>query len=102
MRAAIWPAKDPAEVVWASFDFAPGLDPGESVQSVTLSVSVAHGSDATPQSILDGVMQIANGAALQRLKSGVSGTAYRLRALATTSTGRVLLLSAILPVIEIN
>lgn len=102
MKTELWPEKDPAEKVWATFAYAPALEASETIQSAALTVSLKQGSDATPAAILDGAaVLLAGGRVMQRIQGGVNGASYLVRCAATTSTGRVLLLAGVVPVVEI-
>lgn len=94
-----WPKKDPAEKVWATFDYSEALEGGETIQSAAIAVTLVQGSDATPQAILDGaVVLFAGGRVMQRIQGGAAGAAYRVRCSATTSAGRILVVSGVVPV----
>lgn len=94
-----WPKKDPAEKVWATFDYGAALEGGETIQSAVISVTLVQGSDADPQAVLDGpAMLLAGGRVMQRIQGGVAGAAYRVRCAATTSTGRILVVAGVVPV----
>lgn len=93
-----WPAKDAAEEIVCTFDFAPELDV-EGISEAVCAVDVESGDDPAPASILEGSPTISGGSVLQRVIAGVDGTSYTLRCRATLSpTGRVLVLAAVLPV----
>ena len=97
MGRVTWPAKDPAERFRVRFRFGNRLADGETI-TVAMSITVASGADATPSAVLDGAVSVSGGDAWQWVKDGVDGTAYAIRALATTSTGQKLVAVAILPV----
>jgi len=99
MRTA-FPAKDPAEVLVITFDFASEVDPGENIAAAPpVSVWRLRASDPTPGAVLSGSPSVAGGAVLHAVHGGVDGAAYLLRCEATLSpTGRVLVLAATLPV----
>lgn len=99
MKTVLWPAKDPAEKVWATFDYGAALEPGEVIQSAAIGVSLKQGTDAAPAAILaSAAVLLAGGRVTQRIQGGVDGAAYLVRCAATTSTERVLLLAGVLPV----
>ena len=94
-----WPAKDPAEVLVAAFDYSDDLDAGETIASALLSASVQLGLDADPAALLSGLPTISAGVVLQPFHGGVDGVIYTLRCVATLDpSGRVLALAANLPV----
>jgi len=99
MKTERWPEKTPLEKVWASFDFRAGLDVGETISSVAVSVTLKGGVDASPDAILS-TQTVIGGRVMQRIQGGVDGAAYLVRCLATTSTTRVLQLAGIVPVRE--
>jgi len=102
VRIVPWPQKDPIEKVWATFAYGPGLEPGETILSAAMTVTLKQGTDASPAAILDGaVVILAGGRVLQRVRGGIAGAGYLIRCAATTSTGRVLLLAGVVPVEEI-
>lgn len=95
----LWPAKDPAEKLVATFDYSEDLDAGETIASATLTCTLLSGTDADPAAMLYGTPTIAGGTVLQPITGGVDGAAYTLRCQATLDpTGRVLVLAATLPV----
>ncbi len=95
----IWPAKDPAERLVATFDYHEEIDDGETIASATLTCTLLSGTDVNPDAVLYGTPTIAGGAVLQFFSGGVDGAVYILRCQATLSpTGRVLVLAATLPV----
>lgn len=99
MTTATWPAKDPAESLVCGFDFTAELDPGETISSVLVSVSLLAGVDPDPAAMLFDLPTIAAGVVLQPFRAGVHGAVYKLRCVATLDpTGRVLVLAANLPV----
>ena len=95
----LWPAKDPAEKLVATFDYSEDLDVGETIASATLTCTLLSGTDADPAAVLYGSATIDAGTVLQPITGGVDGAVYTLRCQATlTPTGRVLVLAASLPV----
>jgi hypothetical protein len=99
MSRAHWPAKDPAEVLVATFDYASEINSGETIASAVVTCSVLAGTDPTPAAVLAGSASIAGGTVLQPFQGGVDGVSYTLRCAATLSpSGRVLVLAATLPV----
>lgn len=91
-------SKSPDEVVSISFDFTRQLEDGETIQSVLISLAVAHGSDPAAGSMLTSTEDISGGIVSRLVRHGVDDTDYLLACLATTSLGQVLKLSGILPV----
>lgn len=74
------PDKDPEESVVVEFDFSNELT---GIDSVVLAVSSVGGiADPTPATLLQGTPQITGATVLQRIRGGVSGARYKLRAVA--------------------
>lgn len=66
-----WPAKDPAEKVWLTFDFVAALEVGETITSTQISVELTQGIDVTPANIFDGASQILTGnKVMQKIMGG--------------------------------
>lgn len=94
-----WPAKDPAESLVCDFDFTAELEPSETISSCLVSVSLLSGVDPDPAAMLYTAPTIVTGVVLQPFRAGVHNAFYKLRCEATLSpTGRVLVLTATLPV----
>lgn len=99
MSLILWPEKDPLEKVWLTYNFNEALDPGETITATQILVSVKAGIDANPGDILDGaVVVVANARVMQRVRNGLDSTAYLIKCKATLTSGRILLLAAVLPV----
>jgi len=94
----IWPEKDPGESLIATFDFSPELEVGESIPSATCTVSAVIGTDDDAADMLYTDLSIYGGNVFQRFRGGLEGVTYNLRCAAMTSAGRILVLSAQLPV----
>ncbi len=95
----LWPAKDPAEQLVATFDYSLDLDAGETIATAAITCTLHAGTDSNPSAVLYGSPTIAGGMVLQPFTGGVDGAVYTLRCQATlTPTGRVLVLAATLPV----
>lgn len=94
MNLKPWPPKDPREKVWATFKFIAALEVGETIVSAQIQVEVTHGSDETPANVLDGENQIiATNTVMQKLMGGNDKAVYLITCIATTSSGRVLVLA---------
>jgi hypothetical protein len=93
-----FPKKDPGEKFWIDFSYTAELNPGETIVSTTLAISVIAGTDATPTNVLSGNPVIQSGDILQLIQGGLSSTIYAFLCLATTSAGRILARAALLPV----
>lgn len=94
------PTKDPAEVKLVRFPFAAELEAGVTVASVAITAATLAGTDPAPEAILNGaaVVDAATQDVLQRVTGGLDACDYKLRALATDTTGLVHLVTATLPV----
>lgn len=98
MTLTTWPAKDQREKLVATFSFGPALDPGETIESHLTSCTSKDGADTHPSAVLDGAGEIVGSDVLQSFHGGISGASYCLDCTVNLSSGRVLVLSAILPV----
>lgn len=95
-----WPAKDPAEILVATFDFSEEIAVDETIDAATVTCTVLSGGDEDPVAVVDSALPVIDGTSvLQRLTAGVAGVSYRLRCtVELTPSGRVLVLAATLPV----
>lgn len=95
-----WPAKDPAEILVATFDFSEDFAVGETIAAATVTCTVLSGVDEAPVAVVDSALPAIDGGSVrQRLTGGVAGVSYRLRCtVELTPSGRVLVLAATLPV----
>jgi len=94
----VWPDKDPAEKFTITFTYAKELDVSETIVLATIAVVLRDGTDAASGGLLDGAYQVDGPQVLQKVKEGIAGCNYGLRADALTSAGRVLTRAGILPV----
>ncbi len=101
-KTAYWKSKTPGEKVWATFIYTDALATGETISNAVVSVSLKQGTDATPNTVLDGAAQPSADRVMQKLANGVDQCVYLVRCLATTSTGRVLELAGQLTVEAID
>lgn len=94
--------KDPAEIIFVTFDLVNILETGETISASTVTASVeaaAEGAtDNTPSAIISGGASFAAPLVVQRVIGGVNGVDYELRCVSDTSTGRKLVVTATLPV----
>lgn len=98
-----WPAKDPAEKVWLTFDFKAALEAGETITATQVTVELMQGTDATPANIFDGASQtLAGNKVMQKIMGGVDQAVYLIKCVATLSSGRVLALAGRLTVERIS
>lgn len=101
VKTVLWQPKVPAAKVWLTFGFSKGMPPGVTIQSVSMSVQLKQGVDASPSAVLDGAPQIlAGGRVMQRVQGGVIGASYRIRCAATLSNGAVIILAGVVPVVD--
>ncbi|MER2545909.1 MAG: hypothetical protein ABTS16_21150 [Candidatus Accumulibacter phosphatis] len=97
LRSA-WPAKDPEEALVAEFYYANEVQAGETITGMSVSCSVLSGVDPDPAAVLNGTPTISGSSVLQPFHAGLDGVNYRLRCVATFSSGRILVRAASLPV----
>lgn len=95
-----WPAKDPDEILVATFDFSEEIAVDETIDTATVTCTVLSGVDGDPVAVVDSALPVIDGASvLQRLTAGVAGASYHLRCTVDLiPTGRVLVLAATLPI----
>ncbi len=98
LRFIEWAAKHPAERFPLAWDFAAALDESEAIADAIVTVSVRNGVDATPGAMLYGALLIEAKTVFRWCTGGVSGVNYLWRCDATTTTGKILTLAAVLPV----
>jgi len=97
-----FPPKRPGEKRIASVDFAPELPDGVTVSSVEpWQISVHRGYDANPSDVLSGSPSQAGTEALHMLIGGVTGTMYRIVAVATLSDTQRIEIPVLLPVSDL-
>lgn len=92
--------KHVTEVDDIPFEFALAL--GETILSQTVTCTVFRGTDASPASLLNGLPSVAANLVVQRVQGGVADTVYLLLCRVTTSAGRVLVVAAYLPVVDLT
>lgn len=95
-------SKDPAEKVVLTFDFSDELAAGETLSGpITVSVSVAFGTDPMPGDIINGSAAYDGDqlTVMQPVHGGVNGCDYYIKAVAgTTNPNKTLARAGILPV----
>lgn len=93
-------AIDITEKVDVRFTFASEIKPGETIQSAVISCTLKSGEDPTPAAALVGAATISNTTydVLQRVQGRVGTVVYKLKCVATLSSGRVLTRACELPV----
>lgn len=97
LPALAWPAKDPEDVLDYTLDLSPSLLPGEGIATVNLQVEPEGLGVAQP---VLGLNLFADTLTTVRLlaSEGLDATTYELAFLVATTQGRVLHVSATLPV----
>lgn len=83
-----WSNKDPAEILPVGFELSAALSTGEALIAVACTVSVASGTDATPEAILLGDPAIVGTSVQQWIQAGVDGADYQLRFTVDTDGGK--------------
>lgn len=93
-------AIDVTEKVDVRFPFASEIETGETIQGVAITCTLKSGEDATPAATLVGAATISNTNydVLQRVQGRVGTVVYKLKCVATLSSGRVLTRACELPV----
>lgn len=84
--------KDPAEAYAVEFKFDRVLD---AITGATCTVTLLSGTDAAPQTLLNGDPQKSGTSVYQRIQSGVDGCVYKLRCEATDGTETYVLTASI-------
>ena len=91
--------KDPNEVIVLSFSYINILDVGETITACTFTSTDQMGAADASTSMISGLADIsASPIVKQEVIAGKDGHDYLIRSQATTSNGRVLVGSAVLPV----
>lgn len=96
LSGGTWPVKDPEEVITVTFEFTSLVEP-ISVVAVT-AIHIAGYPDALPADILTGPASVVGKLVMQRVRAGVDGAKYGLRASASDAVGNVGVVVAGLPV----
>ena len=81
------------------FDFTSRLGLAETISSAVTTATVYSGTDAAPETVINGAASISGAQVTQSLKAGVVGVTYLVRCVATTSLGQVLALGALLVIV---
>lgn len=90
-----WDNSDVGDKITRSIDFgSKRLASGETILSVTWTVTLLSGTDSTPASRISGTSTISSNNIVSQLfdftDSSLSGNLYRLNCAATTSTGQII------------
>lgn len=91
-----WPEKDQQEIITVTFEFTSLVEP-ISVVAVT-ATTIAGQPDASPGDILTGPASVVGKLVMQRVRAGVDGAKYSLRAVASDAVGNIAVVVAGLPV----
>lgn len=79
--------KDPSANDVYALDFAADLAAGETLSTATFTIAVVDGIDASVAAMLSGSASVVGTEARQRVRNGVAGVVYELKATVTTSAG---------------
>lgn len=82
--------KDPDTTRLMAVDFADDMPDGATISSASVTVSVEHGTDASPDSMRSGSYSISGTQVRQMVTGGVHGVTYLFEFTATLSDGQVL------------
>ncbi len=94
----ILPAKDPAEIITLTFDYASEIGAAAISGTPVFALAIESGTDADYASMPNGSPQVSGSDVLQSVKLGANAVNYAVRMLATLDDGRKLLRAATLPV----
>ena len=94
--------KDPSETITLTFDYSNDLIIGETLTGTpTVSIALYYGvSDPGISAMLSGSPIIFGSYVLQSCTAGLIGYQYNIKATCSTSTGRVLSIGGILPIVD--
>jgi hypothetical protein len=92
--------KDPFEIIPLTFPFGQKLKAvGEKISTIqVVDVVVYTGIDATAANILSGGATVVGDDVIQKVRQGVDGVEYLIRAVVVTVSGLVLAVGGILPI----
>ncbi|MBV8400106.1 MAG: hypothetical protein JOZ17_15410 [Acetobacteraceae bacterium] len=94
-----WPTKDPADVLDYEFDISPALVGNEGDTIATLTVNISPNS---PGDLVLNSAAIDGAVAVLWLSGGQSGSVYTVTILITTTSGRTVQRSVLLPVLPLS
>lgn len=92
--------KDPSEAIRYGYDFAPLLVDGDTLLSVTSTIRVIEGEDASAAAMLSGTVAINGSKVSQLVINGVVGVTYKIGFSATTSSSQTFIEAGLLQVLE--
>lgn len=87
------------EVVILPFDYQKYLDPGETISSPTVAVTLFTGVDATPNAILSGAASVSGSVGKQAVAPTLVGNVYSVEMTVSTSGGQILISETTLAVV---
>ena len=90
--------KDPEELKIIHFPFGGELESGETLSVLVISCAIQSGVDAAAAAMPSGAPIVVGSDVYQRVQAGVDGASYLIRCKATSSTGLVHVLAALLDV----
>lgn len=101
MNTFILRGKNPSESVTCNIPFSDLLGVGETIVSLSVTISVFSGTDPSPSSVLSGVptTDSTNTIAIFTLTAGVSGVTYIISVLVTGSSSNVAMKQGYLTII---
>lgn len=91
-------AKDPNDIILLGFDLTDVVESPDTIASVTFAVTVAHGYDASPSSLLSGSSSTSGKMVQQLVTGGTHGVTYLVKATVTTSAAARYVVVGLLPV----
>lgn len=102
MKATLMDAMDVNERINLRFPFSAEVETGETISSVQILCTVESGTDATPALLLVGSPTIvtATSDVLQTVQGRVAAVTYKIKCIATLSSGRKLARVGRLPVVD--
>lgn len=93
--------KDPVEVDVITFDYTDMVAATDGINAAEVTVTLVSGTDLNPGAILSGASQIQGRAVLQQVAGGLPGVQYEIAVKVTMTSGRVLVLTGTLPVVDL-
>jgi hypothetical protein len=95
--------KDVGEIDVIVFNFTRRMKPGETILASPVVSCVAEtGADAAASAVLSQPAQVAGKMVLQEVVAGIEGVVYLVRCEAHLSSGRIVVLAGLLPVVRLQ
>jgi hypothetical protein len=102
-EAELLDPKDVGEIDVIVFNFTRRLKAGETIlASPVVSCVVETGADASASAVLSQTAQVSGKTVLQEVAGGIEGVVYLVRCEAHLSSGRIVVLAALLPVVRLK